>query len=119
MTTHEQIPSFWAEMPEAARASYLDPSSVPKPLPSGLARVMPWRGELLSAVLQEYVLDAAGCGGSGDGACRHYSDADKHCLIYETRPDICRVHYAQQFSWEAFVEVNVEICKLLQRQEQE
>lgn len=44
----------------------------------------------------------------GDGACRHYSDADKHCLIYETRPDICRVvrqyqmHYAQRFSWEAF-----------------
>lgn len=58
----------------------------------------------------------------GDGACRHYSDADKHCLIYETRPDICRVdrqyqmHYAQRFSWEAFVEVNVEVCKLLQRQ---
>lgn len=62
--------------------------------------------------------------GSGDGACRHYSDADKHCLIYETRPDICRVdrqyhmHYAQRFSWEAFVEVNVEVCKLLQRQAQ-
>lgn len=59
MTTHEQIPSFLAEMPEAARASYLNPSIVPKPLPSGLARVMPWRGELLPAVLQEYVLDVA------------------------------------------------------------
>ncbi|MDI3356287.1 YkgJ family cysteine cluster protein [Pseudomonas sp. UYIF39] len=59
----------------------------------------------------------------GDGACRHYSDANKHCLIYETRPDICRVdrqyrmHYAQRFSWEAFVEVNVEVCRLLQSQE--
>lgn len=59
MTTHEQIPSFLAEMPEAARASYLNPSIVPKPLPSGLARVMPWRGELLPAVLQEYVRDVA------------------------------------------------------------
>ncbi|MFV3327120.1 YfjI family protein [Pseudomonas sp. NY15372] len=59
MTTHEQIPSFLAEMPEAARASYLNPSILPKPLPSGLARVMPWRGELLPAVLQEYVQDVA------------------------------------------------------------
>ncbi|ELY8031490.1 DUF3987 domain-containing protein, partial [Pseudomonas aeruginosa] len=59
MTTHEQIPSFLAEMPEAARASYLNPSIVPKPLPSGLARVMPWREELLPAVLQEYVRDVA------------------------------------------------------------
>jgi len=59
MTTHEQIPSFLAEIPKAARASYLNPSIVPKPLPSGLARVMPWRGELLPAVLQEYVRDVA------------------------------------------------------------
>ncbi|WLH15403.1 hypothetical protein PSH58_03765 [Pseudomonas hefeiensis] len=22
--------------------------------------------------------------------CRHYNDADKHCLIYATRPDICQ-----------------------------
>lgn len=59
MTAHEQIPSFLAEMPKAARASYLNPTIVPKPLPNGLARVMPWRGELLPAVLQEYVRDVA------------------------------------------------------------
>lgn len=59
MTTHEQIPPFLAEMPEQALASYLNPSIVPKPLPSGLARVMPWRGELLPAALQEYVWDVA------------------------------------------------------------
>ncbi|MFK3772128.1 YkgJ family cysteine cluster protein [Pseudomonas sp. NPDC089406] len=59
----------------------------------------------------------------GDGACRHYNDADKRCLIYETRPDICRVdrqyrmHYAERFSWEAFVEANVEVCKILQDQD--
>lgn len=58
----------------------------------------------------------------GDGVCRHYSDADKHCLIYETRPDICqidrqyRMHYVQRLSWETFVKLNVEVCKLLQRQ---
>ncbi|PAA02519.1 YkgJ family cysteine cluster protein [Pseudomonas fragi] len=58
----------------------------------------------------------------GDGACRHYSDADKHCLIYETRPDICRVdrqyrmHYAERYNWQEFVKVNVEVCRLLQSQ---
>lgn len=56
----------------------------------------------------------------GDGACRHYSDADKRCMIYESRPDVCRVdrqyemHYAEQYSWEAFVEANVEVCRVLQ-----
>ncbi|WP_090211853.1 YkgJ family cysteine cluster protein [Geopseudomonas guangdongensis] len=59
----------------------------------------------------------------GDGACRNYSDADKKCLIYETRPDICRVglqyktHYSQQYSWEAFIEANTEVCRALQIQE--
>lgn len=58
----------------------------------------------------------------GDGACRHYCDANKHCLIYETRPAICRVdqqyriHYSQRYSWEAFVEANVEVCRVLQSQ---
>ncbi|MFD2642382.1 YkgJ family cysteine cluster protein [Pseudomonas japonica] len=57
----------------------------------------------------------------GDGTCRHYNDADRGCLIYETRPDICRVdrqyrqHYARQYSWEAFVQANLEVCHTLQR----
>lgn len=57
----------------------------------------------------------------GDGACRHYSDTDKRCSIYETRPDICRVdrqyqmHYARQYSWEEFIEANVEVCQALQK----
>lgn len=61
----------------------------------------------------------------GDGACRHYNDADKLCLIYETRPDICqvdvqyRMHYSQRYSWEAFVDANVEVCRLLQSQEED
>ncbi|WP_423812428.1 YfjI family protein [Pseudomonas asiatica] len=59
MTSHEQMPSFLAEMPEAALASYLNPEIVPKPLSSGLARVMPWRDGLLPDALQEYVRDVA------------------------------------------------------------
>ncbi|NNA91281.1 YfjI family protein [Pseudomonas brenneri] len=59
MTTHEQLPSFLAEMPEPALASYLNPGIMPKPLPSGLAMVMPWRDELLPTAFQEYVRDVA------------------------------------------------------------
>ncbi|HGM8367318.1 TPA: DUF3987 domain-containing protein, partial [Pseudomonas aeruginosa] len=59
MTTHEQIPSFLAEMPAPALAAYMNPKIAPKPLPSGLARVMPWLDELLPTALQEYVRDVA------------------------------------------------------------
>ena len=59
MTTHEQLPSFLEEMPEPALASYLNPGIMPKPLPSGLAMVMPWRDELLPTAFQEYVRDVA------------------------------------------------------------
>lgn len=59
MTTHEQIPSFLAEMPAAALAAYINSNIAPKPLPSGLARVMPWRDELLPTAFQEYMRDVA------------------------------------------------------------
>lgn len=59
MTTHEQIPPFLAEMPEPALNSYLSLEIAPKPLPSGLSQVMPWRDELLPADLREYVRDVA------------------------------------------------------------
>lgn len=59
MTTHEQIPSFLAEMPAAALAAYMNSNIAPKPLPSGLTRVMPWRDELLPTAFQEYVRDVA------------------------------------------------------------
>ena len=59
MTTHEQIPSFLAEMPEPALASYLNTDIKPKPLPGVLPRVMSWRAELLPTAFQEYVRDVA------------------------------------------------------------
>ena len=58
----------------------------------------------------------------GDGTCRHYSETDKNCQIYESRPEICRVdlqyknHYADRLSWNSFVELNLEVCKILQNQ---
>lgn len=57
----------------------------------------------------------------GDGACQHYDDAGKQCLIYATRPEICRVdrqyqlNYAQRMSWDTFVRLNVHVCESLQK----
>ncbi|MBY6031112.1 YkgJ family cysteine cluster protein [Halomonas sp. DP8Y7-1] len=58
----------------------------------------------------------------GDGVCRNYDQLGKVCSVYEQRPDICRVNlqfertYAQQYSWEEFIEANLIVCELLQAQ---
>ncbi|PWC18958.1 YkgJ family cysteine cluster protein [Brenneria corticis] len=55
----------------------------------------------------------------GDGTCRHYDAASKGCSIYHERPDICRVdlqyrlNYARFYSWEAFVALNLTVCRQL------
>ncbi|MBN9365592.1 MAG: YkgJ family cysteine cluster protein [Comamonadaceae bacterium] len=57
----------------------------------------------------------------GDGACRHLDDKSALCLIYEERPDICRIghqyqmNYQKYFSWEEFCELNQECCTALQQ----
>ena len=56
----------------------------------------------------------------GDGTCRHYSDEDKSCRIYDHRPDICRIdrqyqlNYARQYSWNEFVAINLAACDRLE-----
>ena len=55
----------------------------------------------------------------GDGTCRHYDAPNKACSIYAQRPDICRVdrqylqNYAQRYSWDEFVRLNLEVCAAL------
>ncbi|WP_409033976.1 YkgJ family cysteine cluster protein [Pseudomonas sp. JUb42] len=55
----------------------------------------------------------------GDGVCRHFSEDSKHCTIYVDRPDICRVdrqyrmHYAERYAWDEFVELNLQVCQVL------
>ena len=55
----------------------------------------------------------------GDGVCRHYDEKTKLCEIYETRPLICRVReqydlrFKSLFSWQDFVELNLEACRQL------
>ncbi|WP_282396619.1 YkgJ family cysteine cluster protein [Pseudomonas sp. PS01298] len=61
----------------------------------------------------------------GDGTCRHYEATDKRCSIYNERPSICRVdrqygeRYAQLYSWEEFVHLNLVVCASLQANEQQ
>ncbi|MFJ3683331.1 YkgJ family cysteine cluster protein [Pseudomonas sp. NPDC090208] len=58
----------------------------------------------------------------GDGTCRHYVEGSKHCSIYDDRPDICRVdrqyqmHYAERYTWNEFVELNLQVCNVLSAQ---
>ncbi|MNF61520.1 YkgJ family cysteine cluster protein [Pseudomonas sp. WS 5406] len=61
----------------------------------------------------------------GDGTCRHYDTISKGCTIYADRPDICRVdqqyavRYAQQYTWDEYVTLNLQVCANLQAQEEQ
>lgn len=56
----------------------------------------------------------------GDGTCQYYSETSRKCGIYDNRPDICRVdrqyalHYADLYSWDEFVALNIRVCNQLQ-----
>lgn len=58
----------------------------------------------------------------GDGIFRHYDEGSRQCMIYETRPDICRVDkmydkvYASQYTWKGFVILNMRACHAMQAQ---
>ncbi|KAB0481175.1 hypothetical protein SAMN04490202_3354 [Pseudomonas reinekei] len=60
----------------------------------------------------------------GDGTCRHYDATSKGCTIYTERPDICRVdrqyavRYAQHYTWDEYVTLNLQVCMYLQAQEE-
>ena len=55
----------------------------------------------------------------GDGICHHLNLSTNYCRIYSNRPDICRIdlqyirHYSDQYSWDAFVEINLIACEKL------
>jgi Fe-S-cluster containining protein len=57
----------------------------------------------------------------GDGVCRNLDRKTELCLIYEERPDVCRVdlqyvmHYQQDISWKDFCELNQKCCEDLQK----
>lgn len=55
----------------------------------------------------------------GDGACKHYDDMSKLCMIYTSRPELCRVdvqfreHYRGSMTWLKFVKLNLLACEKL------
>ncbi len=57
----------------------------------------------------------------GDGVCKNYDEQSKGCIIYDDRPDICRVdlqyrlNYSKDFTWDQFVDMNLAACTLLQK----
>ncbi|WP_350636462.1 YkgJ family cysteine cluster protein, partial [Pseudoalteromonas sp. GW168-MNA-CIBAN-0100] len=58
-----------------------------------------------------------------DGVCRYFDEQTHLCTIYNKRPLVCRVEdyyetrLSSVISWDAFVDLNVEICNELQRSE--
>ncbi|MCG3746033.1 YkgJ family cysteine cluster protein [Vibrio cincinnatiensis] len=56
-----------------------------------------------------------------DGVCRYFDEQTHLCTVYEQRPLVCRVedyykeNLASSITWDAFIDLNVEICNELQR----
>lgn len=56
----------------------------------------------------------------GNGACKYFDKQNNICLIYETRPDICRIDlmfdlkYHKFFSKNEFYILNAKVCNELQ-----
>ena len=56
----------------------------------------------------------------GNGTCKYFNKQNNICLIYETRPDICRVdlmfekEYYKYYNKEEFYKLNAQTCNILQ-----
>ncbi len=56
----------------------------------------------------------------GDGVCMNYDEKTRLCLIYSSRPEICRVemayeaHYHKKMTWSEYVNENLMVCKILE-----
>lgn len=55
----------------------------------------------------------------GDGVCLYLDENTNLCAIYETRPIVCRVedyykkYLCNIYTWEEFVQINLDICRKL------
>ena len=57
----------------------------------------------------------------GDGVCK-YLDKNNLCMIYEFRPEICRVdkmykRYKNKMTWDEYLELSYESCDKLRKYE--
>ncbi|WP_104711452.1 YkgJ family cysteine cluster protein [Helicobacter felis] len=59
----------------------------------------------------------------GNGVCRHLDPQTQRCLIYENRPQICRIDamyekvFYKHYSLEEFYALNLKACQILQEKE--
>ena len=54
----------------------------------------------------------------GDGVCKNFDEESKRCLIYNTRPDICRVEWVytsfkHDLCYEEYLKQTVVACSYL------
>lgn len=59
----------------------------------------------------------------GDGVCK-YLDKNNLCMIYDFRPEICRVdkmykRYKNKMTWDEYLELSYESCDKLRELEKE
>ena len=59
----------------------------------------------------------------GDGVCK-YLDKNNLCMIYEFRPEICRVdkmykRYKNKMTWDEYLELSYESCDKLRKYEKD
>ena len=59
----------------------------------------------------------------GDGVCK-YLDKNNLCMIYEFRPEICRVdkmykRYKNTMTWDEYLELSYESCDKLRKYEKD
>ena len=57
----------------------------------------------------------------GDGICQFFDENTHLCKIYNNRPIVCRVedyydaYLTNFYTWDVFINMNIEICHKLQR----
>lgn len=61
---------------------------------------------------------------SGNGVCKYYDEVNRKCMIYDFRPDICRVdkmykRYKDKMTWDEYIDANYEACGMLRKLERD
>lgn len=61
---------------------------------------------------------------SGNGVCKYYDKINRKCMIYDFRPDICRVdkmykRYKDKMTWDEYIDANYEACEMLRKLERD
>ena len=61
---------------------------------------------------------------NGNGVCKYYNDQKRECIIYNFRPEICRVdkmykRFKDKMTWDEYVDLTYESCEKLRKLDKE